>query len=119
MARYRALTDIFTPAPECRYAQAGDILSDQPGLGEVPIPVGWRPPTHAVDCLDPGATSIYFEEGPRFSEVEMWRVTFTNSNRWSNKPVGARSIYWVPVNPQKPGDGYQLTNGQRWPRPST
>src|SRR5262245_16315317 len=99
MARYRALTDLFGPAPECRYAQAGDILSDQPAAGEIPIPVGWRPPTHACDPLAE-AVEAYWLEGPRFSEVEVWRATFTNSARWSDKPVSAPGTYWVPVNPR-------------------
>src|SRR5262249_18364835 len=103
MARYRALTDIFTPAPECRYAQAGDILSDE-GDG-VPIPQGWRPPTHAVQPLNPDATERYWQEGPRFSAVEMWRATFTNSNRWADKPVAGPTTWWVPVDPKRPGKG--------------
>jgi hypothetical protein len=111
MARYRALTDIFTPAPECRYAMAGDILSDAPGPGEVPIPVGWRCPTHAVDPLDPAAMEAYRNEGPRFSEVEIWRAVFTNGARWSDKPVSAPKVYWVPVDPKQPEKGYRLNTG--------
>jgi hypothetical protein len=117
MASYRCLTDLFLPAPECRYASAGDILSDHPGPGEIPIPVGWSPPTHACDPLDPDALERYWEVGPRFSDVEIWRATFTNSGRWSNQPVSKPSTWWERVNVKNPGEGYQLNNSNLGPRP--
>src|SRR5262245_28284508 len=108
MARYRALTDIFTPAPECRYASAGDVLSDNPVGGEIPIPANWPPPTHAVDCLDQEAINAYFAVGPRFSEVEIWRQVFTNSGRWTDRPVAGPTTQWVPADVKDPSKGYQL-----------
>jgi hypothetical protein len=94
MARYRAITDLFLPAPDCRYAQAGDILSDE-GVG-VPVPHGWPPPTHAVDPLTSDAISNYWQVGPKGqSDASVWQATFTNSARWSGVPVFAPAVYWV------------------------
>src|SRR5262245_23611469 len=97
MARYRALTDIFTPAPECRYVQAGDILSDivptPPGC--VPIPVGWIPPL-GVEPLDAAAQTAFFNAGPTgMKGNDAMANTVMNGNRWSDRPVAPPSVYWV------------------------
>ena len=63
-------------------------------LGE--LPVGWSPPTHAVDCLTPDAVQAYWNVGPKGqSDASVWQATFTNSARWSGVPVFAPAVYWV------------------------
>jgi hypothetical protein len=95
MARYLALTDLFGPAPECRYVQAGTSFDGWPG---------WPPPTHAVNPLDGDAMAAYQAQGPRLSDVEPWRQIFTNGNRWVGLPVPGPSVQWV-----KQGEGWVLT----------
>ena len=96
MARYRCLTDLFLPAPDCRYAMAGDILSDSGDAGAIPIPAGWSPPTHAVDPQTSDAVQKYWQTGPKgLTDASVWQATFTNSARWSGVPVFAPAVYWV------------------------
>jgi hypothetical protein len=109
MARYKCLTDLFLPAPDCRYAQAGDILSDSGDAGAIPIPVGWSPPTHAVDPLTSDAISNYWQVGPKGqTDASVWQATFTNSARWSGVPVFPPSVYWVRAR-TFPEQGFVLT----------
>lgn len=108
MATYRCLVDLFLPAPECRYVQAGDIVADEPNAVNA-IPVGWRPPTHAVSPLDPDATQRYWLEGPRLSDCQPWQAAFLSGNRWSGQPVPPPSTYWVRANPKNREAGYVLS----------
>src|SRR5262249_31424374 len=98
--KFRALTDLYLG--DGRYIQAGDTFD---------VPSSFRPPTHACDPLDPDAMFAYWSEGPRFSEVEIWRATFTNGNRWSDKPVSPPTTWWVPVNVKNKEEGYVLNGG--------
>jgi hypothetical protein len=108
--QFRALTDLFLPAPDCRYVQAGQIISDE-GVG-IPIPSSWQPPTNGVTPLTPDATERYWEVGPRgMMDAQPYQVQFTNGSRWSDIPVSPATIYWVPVNPKNPALGFVLTGG--------
>jgi hypothetical protein len=95
MARFQALTDIYLPTGV--YIQAGTSFD---------APAGWPPPTHAVQPLDPDAMQAYWQVGPRFSDVEIWRQCFTNGARWSDVPVKPATTWWVKV-----GDQYVLHGG--------
>jgi hypothetical protein len=95
MARYRALTDLYMPSGV--YVQAGT---------EFDAPLEWPPPTHAVQPLDPDAIERYWQEGPRLSDVEIWRQCFTNCARWSDVPVRPATTWWVKV-----PKGYVLHGG--------
>jgi len=107
--RFRVLTDIFTPAPVCGYAQAGQILSSTPGPGEIPIPSNWIPPANAVDPLDPDAVQAYWNAGPAgCMDAEWRRALFTNCSRWSGMPVGPPATQWLPADPTKPWLGFTL-----------
>jgi hypothetical protein len=86
MARYRALTDLTLPSGD--YVQAGtefDAGADYP------------PPTHACQPLDAEAGELYWQVGPRLSDVEPWRQCYTNSARWTGQPVPPPTVWWVKV----------------------
>jgi hypothetical protein len=103
MAQYRALTDLFLPAPDCRYVQAGDTFV---------APVGWIPPTNAVDPIGTDAFNAYLAAGPAgCADAEWHRAVFTNGQRWSGVQVSPAATGWVPVDPTKPDKGF-LFNGQ-------
>jgi hypothetical protein len=110
MAQYRCLTDIFTPAPDCRYAQAGQILADDGSAGAIPIPVGWSPPTSAVDPLSPDAVQAYWNVGPKgMSDAQPYQAQFTNGSRWSDIFVAPASTFWIPANVKQPWLGFKLS----------
>jgi hypothetical protein len=112
MAQYRALTDIFTPAPECRYAMAGQVLADDGTVGAIPIPKGWSPPTNAVDPLSSDGIQAYWNVGPKgMSSAQPYQAQFTNGSRWSDVFVAPAVVYWKPVDPTKPQLGFVLTGG--------
>jgi hypothetical protein len=103
MAQYRALTDLFLPAPECRYVQAGDTFT---------APAGYVPATNSVDPISSDAFNAYFNAGPRgCSDAEWHRAIFTNSQRWSGVQVTPPATGWVPVDPTNLQKGFML-NGQ-------
>jgi hypothetical protein len=85
MARYQACTDLYLPT--------GDYI--QAGMSFV-APVGWRPPTNAVNPLDAEAQDLYWNEGPRgYSDAEPYRALFTNGARWSDVFVAPLTAQWV------------------------
>jgi hypothetical protein len=87
MPRFQALTDLTLPGGS--YIQAGTVFD---------APPGWPPPTNAVTPLDPDATQLLWNQGPRgMSDAECWRALFTNSGRWTGLPVPGPSVYWVNV----------------------
>jgi hypothetical protein len=86
MAQYQALTDLYMA--DGTYITAGTVFDGPPN---------WKPPTHAVNCLDAEAVQVYHDQGPRFSDAEPWRQVYSNSNRWVGQPVPAATIWWVKV----------------------
>jgi hypothetical protein len=96
MARYRALTDLYMP--DGQYISAGESFD---------APASWPPPTHAVQPLDSAAMTAYWNVGPRLSDVEPWRVVFTNSARWTGQPVPPPTVWWIKV-----GNGYVLKGSE-------
>jgi hypothetical protein len=96
MPRYRALTDLTLPSGV--YIQAGT---------EFEVGADYPPPTHACDPLDPEALQLYWNQGPRLSDVEPWRAVFTNSARWTGLPVPPATVWWI-----KEGSGYVLKGSE-------
>jgi hypothetical protein len=91
-AQYRCLADLYLPG--CQYAQAGDIISDQPSAGTIPIPVGFIPPL-AVDPLTQDAINSFWLAGPKgLNDGEPNRQTYIVS-RWSGKAYSPPVIYWT------------------------
>jgi hypothetical protein len=91
MATYRVIADLFLPG--CIYASAGEILSDGPG-GK--IPVGWVPPTGAVDPIDAAAIAAYQAVGPQGqddAEPNRWNAPWGWS-RWSGVTYAPAVHYW-------------------------
>jgi hypothetical protein len=112
MAQYRAITDIFGPAPECRYFQAGDMLTDivPTPAGFLPIPSNWVPPL-GVEPIDAAAQQAFFNAGPSGMTASDHGVPNTSmaGQRWSDRPVSAPAVYWK----QAPGGGWTL-GGKQW-----
>jgi hypothetical protein len=100
MAKYRCLTDIFLPAPGCRYAQAGDLLSDviPTPANCIPIPVGWIPPL-GVEPIDAAAQSAFFNAGPSGMNNADHGIpnTMMSGQRWSGIAVAPPNVYWKPT----------------------
>jgi hypothetical protein len=93
MARYQALCDLWLPG--CQYAQAGDVLSDIPSAGTIPIPVGWIP-SRACEPLDTLAAQAYWNAGPAgMADAQPNLPLFLNGARWTGRPVTPPSCYWV------------------------
>jgi hypothetical protein len=91
-AQYRCLADLYLPG--CLYAQAEDIISDQPSPGTIPIPVGFIPPL-AVDPLTQDAINSFWLAGPKgLNDGEPNRQTYIVS-RWSGKAYSPPVIYWT------------------------
>lgn len=86
MPKYRALTDLCIW--DGSIVQAGESFD---------APASWPPATHACDPLDPEALTAYWNQGPRFSEVEIWRQCYSNCNRWTGRPVSAANTWWIKV----------------------
>jgi hypothetical protein len=97
MPQFRCLVDLFLPAPECRYAEAGSLLSDVMPTppGYVRIPVGWIPPL-GVEPLDQSAMDAFFNAGPSSMVACDHGVpnTMMSGQRWSGIAVAAPSVYW-------------------------
>ncbi len=99
--QFYALTDLYLA--DGRYISAGETFD---------VPSDFKPPTNAVSPISPDAIEALWLEGPRgCSDAEPNRAVFTNSARWSDKPVKPPSVRWVPANPQKPSDGFVLQGG--------
>lgn len=96
MPKYRALTDLCLW--DGRIVQAGESFE---------APESYPPPTHAVQPLDGEAMDRYWQEGPRLSDVEIWRAVFTNSARWTGLPVPPPTTWWVKVK-----EGYVLKGAE-------
>jgi hypothetical protein len=102
LATYKVIADLFV-MPGSIYASAGDTISDGPGGI---LPVGWQPPTGAVDPITSDAIQAYWNVGPRGqtdAEPNKWSSPWGWS-RWANTTYSAPAIYWKPA----PG-GFILT----------
>src|SRR6516225_9222179 len=95
MATYRTLVPLYLPHDI--WVDAGTIISDAPGG---PIPVGWPPPTNAVDPVDGPANTAYQALGPGVnSDAEPYKGIgpWWMGQRWTGVPVAKPVHYWKQV----------------------
>jgi hypothetical protein len=115
MASYVALADLYLPGD--LFVQAGATLSDSNAPGSLPIPVGWLPPSGAVDPIDTQAVQNYFNAGPgAASSAQPYQVLlpgYCGGMRWTGQAIPSPIHVWYRV-----PHGFALKGGESlgvWP----